>query len=308
MTLAWCTLLPLLVSCKYFKKEEPGSTNSTASSRKPLILMYHDVLDLSDPADKAMTFESGDVSKAALESHLKHLKQQGYTTLSSEEVYKIKKGEMSSPAKAVHITFDDGYLGQYKHAVPLLEANNQKATFFVHTAYVGVGPKSRATASSGNLKTDAERCLASSHSTAREHMDWDHLRDLEARGLFDVQSHTVSHLRLSDSFGKNNPRALSEEQQGYFAKVELECSRRALEMNLHGEHAHLAYPFGAYNAAALLHAKNFYKAAHAIRGGIVPGEALHQILRIDIGKNSLNLETFKCRIARWERGDDPASC
>ena len=38
----------------------------------------------------------------------------------------------------VSITFDDGWLTQYNYALPILQAYNMKATFYIPTAYVGI--------------------------------------------------------------------------------------------------------------------------------------------------------------------------
>ncbi|MEK6777827.1 MAG: polysaccharide deacetylase family protein [bacterium] len=43
------------------------------------------------------------------------------------------------PRKAVFITFDDGYVGNYQVAFPLLKKYGLSATFFVPTAYVENG-------------------------------------------------------------------------------------------------------------------------------------------------------------------------
>ena len=126
-----------------------------------LVLMYHEIT--SNPT------YSSDVSINNFREQMQWLKNNGYTTISTDDLF---MGTL--PAKSVMITFDDGYEGNYNNAKPILESLNMKADFFVHTDYVGVPS-----------------------TTSWNHMTWTQLRTLDASTLFSVNSHTKTHPHLT---------------------------------------------------------------------------------------------------------------
>lgn len=67
------------------------------------------------------------------EEEMKYLHDHNYKTLTLDEFYKWKKGEIKVPRKSVLITFDDGYLSNYMYAFDVLKKYNLNAVVF----YVG---------------------------------------------------------------------------------------------------------------------------------------------------------------------------
>ena len=132
------------------------------------VLMYHDVV-----ASDADLLVSADVTIANFRKQLDWLQAEGYTALTATQYYShVVLGE-AVPEKAVLITFDDGYIGNYTLAAPALLERQMPAVFFVHTAFVGV-------------------------MTAKDHVDFDELRQMASYDIFSIQSHTVKHLKLSE--------------------------------------------------------------------------------------------------------------
>jgi peptidoglycan/xylan/chitin deacetylase (PgdA/CDA1 family) len=70
--------------------------------------------------------------------------------------------------RAICLTFDDGWLGNYLHAYPVLKEYEFKATFFIATELIG----------------------------KPFYMSWEHLKEMVANGM-SIQSHTVTHQPLS---------------------------------------------------------------------------------------------------------------
>ena len=94
-------------------------------------LMYHYVswLPASDPdmdLRKDLT-----VSPADFEAMLKFLKDNGYTTITSRDLWWSLDQTAGLPAKPVMLTFDDGYADAYSVVLPLLKAYGMTGTFFV---------------------------------------------------------------------------------------------------------------------------------------------------------------------------------
>jgi peptidoglycan/xylan/chitin deacetylase (PgdA/CDA1 family) len=112
---------------------------------------------------RAMTVsvESFDRQMAALHAH-------GYRTVSPYDVYRAMAGVAKLPARAVVLTFDDGYADNYTNVFPVLKRHGFTATFFVITHMIG----------------------------NRGYMTWTELAKMRAAGMF-VESHTVTHPPLA---------------------------------------------------------------------------------------------------------------
>ncbi|CAI8417298.1 MAG: Poly-beta-1,6-N-acetyl-D-glucosamine N-deacetylase [Formosa sp. Hel3_A1_48] len=92
------------------------------------ILMYHNVC--ADNAEsRGLT-----ISIEKLEEQFQYLVSKGYTSIFFSE---MEFNNSPPPKKPIIITFDDVYVNQLKHAYPLLQKYNLKASFFVPFAYVG---------------------------------------------------------------------------------------------------------------------------------------------------------------------------
>jgi len=87
-------------------------------------------------------------------------------TLTIDDLFS-KKSEPEE--KVICLTFDDGWLGNYIHAYPILQEHSFKATFFIATSLIG-NPS---------------------------YMTWEELKQMRASGM-SIQSHTVSHRPLGD--------------------------------------------------------------------------------------------------------------
>ena len=87
------------------------------------------------------------VSPTEFQSHLVWLCQNGWETLTLDDVVDILKCRRPMPDRAVALTFDDCYLDNWVHAAPLLRQEGCRASFGVATAYLHDGPGCRPTCS-----------------------------------------------------------------------------------------------------------------------------------------------------------------
>ncbi|MGK5080802.1 polysaccharide deacetylase family protein [Janthinobacterium sp. HLX7-2] len=95
------------------------------------ILIYHRVLARPDP------LFPGEVDARLFERQLRLLKR-FYTPLPlALAVERLQDGTL--PARAVSITFDDGYADNAQVALPLLQRHAMHATFFIATGYLDGG-------------------------------------------------------------------------------------------------------------------------------------------------------------------------
>jgi peptidoglycan/xylan/chitin deacetylase (PgdA/CDA1 family) len=113
------------------------------------------------------------------------------------------------------ITFDDGYLDNYRNAAPELRRQGLPACFFVSTEFIA----------SGHVPPwDAEVGISP------EWMSWDDVRALRADG-FEIGSHTMNHVDLGVVAGEE-------------ARREIMGSKQRLEQELGGPIQFFTYPFG----------------------------------------------------------------
>lgn len=107
-------MLSVVICCIFVFTEAPPELERTG----PLpILMYHDVTD-GPTSDNPMV-----VTTEKLEGDLCWLKENGYHTILPRE---LTAGE-PLPEKPVMITFDDGYVSNYRLLFPLLQKYQMKA-------------------------------------------------------------------------------------------------------------------------------------------------------------------------------------
>ena len=178
--------------------------NVSANTHIP-ILLYHDV-QTDYPAEKAIST----ISPQMFEEHIVTLLNNGYTPISYDDIYNASKGSFTMPEKPIVICFDDGYIGNYTHAYPILCKYGVKATIFVVAQTVGhVLPTS-------------------------VHFDWEQAKIMQKSGLVSIQSHTYSHEDLS-------------KMSSFQLERELRFSKYLVEKNLGTKCNYVAFPYGFYN-------------------------------------------------------------
>ena len=94
------------------------------------IICYHQIV--KDGETNAST-----ATEATFESHMKALSESGFTPVSIYDLKAYVENGADLPEKPVLITFDDGYLGNYEIAFPILKEYGFKATIFAIGVSVG---------------------------------------------------------------------------------------------------------------------------------------------------------------------------
>ena len=103
---------------------------------KVVMLMYHRVLDANEvfrhPVQPGMY-----VLDNVFAQHMSFLRE-NFTLLSLRQLLDLwQSGAWNAEARYCVVTFDDGWLDNYRHAYPLLKKLNIPATIFLPTDYVG---------------------------------------------------------------------------------------------------------------------------------------------------------------------------
>lgn len=97
------------------------------------ILMYHGVGQKNRYENWP---DSLILSGELFESHIKYLKEEGYTIVAVEEIAK-RLAEGKSIDKYIGLTFDDGYKNNSTVAIPIMKKYGAKGTFFVINKDIG---------------------------------------------------------------------------------------------------------------------------------------------------------------------------
>lgn len=150
------------------------------------------------------------------ENHMDLLKKEGYTPVTLEEARLFYWGAKEIPGKPILITFDDGYEGVYKYALPILEHYKFPATLFLVVGHVG-----------------AEARL--------KHLTWEECTKLKDSGLFEFGSHTYDlhcYIRERLLTGGIYPDQIVKD---------LRKSREVIKEKLGVDAKAFAWPYGHYD-------------------------------------------------------------
>ncbi len=134
------------------------------------ILMYHAVATDPNDATRALS-----VTPEAFARQMEAIGDRGLTPLTTADLAGRWRSGRPLPPRPVLVTFDDGYEGVHRHALPVLRKHGFPATLFVSTGWI-----SGAHDTGGGL----DRML-----------DWDQVRELAGSGV-EIGGHSHSHPQL----------------------------------------------------------------------------------------------------------------
>ena len=163
-----CTLV-ILMLCTTFvlttTQDTQVSANLTGKIVLPII-MYHELM--LNKTDKMV------IAPWEFESDLKYLKNNDYNTIDMTQLIDYVYNKTPLPSNPIILTFDDGYLNNYKYALPLLKKYNMKAVI----SLIG-----KDTDDFTNIKSD---------NLDYSHVTWQQANDMQDSGCFELQNHTYN--------------------------------------------------------------------------------------------------------------------
>ncbi|MFF0449167.1 polysaccharide deacetylase family protein [Streptomyces sp. NPDC004609] len=117
------------------------------------------------------------VSPGAFAEQMELLRERGFTPVSTAELGESWRsgGRRPLPGRPVLITFDDGYEGVHRHALPVLAEHGFASTLFVSTGWL--------------------RGEYDEGGAIDTMLDWDQVRELAAAGT-EIGGHTHSHPQM----------------------------------------------------------------------------------------------------------------
>ena len=153
----------------------------------------------------------------------KTLADLGYQTITFADLLKHIDHGRVLPDKAVIITSDDGYQGNYTNAFPVLKKYGYGMTVFLVTGAIAEDDAGRMENTAFNKRTDVERPM----------LIWPEIKEMDEYGC-EFLSHTVNHIRLG--------LATDEEMLD-----ELIGSREDIESRLGRDVDFFAWPYDNYS-------------------------------------------------------------
>lgn len=168
------------------------------------VIMYHNFVSKED-IKSGIEYEEYSISPDDFEKDLIWLKENGYVTITSEELLEYLEQKKPLPEKAVIISIDDGSWGVYKNAWPLLQKHGMKADLNVIGNQIDVTWE---TLNSGKSR-DGE---------AAPFCTWEELAKMQKSGVINICSHTYG-LHVYNKNERIGMNLMENETEEEFASV-----------------------------------------------------------------------------------------
>ncbi|MBR1736230.1 MAG: polysaccharide deacetylase family protein [Firmicutes bacterium] len=192
------------------------------------IIMYHNITEKYDMTGKYA------VMRSQFENDLKYIKENGYTTITAEELINYAENNGQLPEKPIMITFDDGYESFYVYAYPLLKEYDMKAVMSVIGAYA-------------NLHTEKN-----DHNLDYSHLNWYEIAEMSRSGYVEIGHHTYDmHKNKGGRKGCSIKYGESEEEYRKALIDDFMHLQSDMKAYIGRETKIFAYPYGAMSKEAL---------------------------------------------------------
>ncbi|MBC8999118.1 poly-beta-1,6-N-acetyl-D-glucosamine N-deacetylase PgaB [Pseudomonas sp. N40(2020)] len=194
----------------------PPSERPVAASEKPwpknhvLGIAYHDVED-RDP-DQAVVA----VRTERLIEQLAWLRENGYKPVTVDQIMVARKGGPELPAKAILLSFDDGYSSFYTRVLPVLRAYNWHALLAPVGSWIDTPL---------NQPVD----FAGAPRPRSDFLTWDQIREISRSGLVEIAAHTDANHKgiLANPQGNLQPAAATRRYDPVTKRYESEADFQA---------------------------------------------------------------------------------
>jgi peptidoglycan/xylan/chitin deacetylase (PgdA/CDA1 family) len=226
------------------------------------VLMYHRIVKKRSEAGRHNIY----VTLKRFRAQLTYLKEQGFQTITFRDVN--KSADHISATKNVILTFDDGYLDNYKFLFPLLKEFGFTAVIFLVT------------------KQKQNAWGIREGEPALDLMNSDQVREMDQYGI-EFGGHTQNHPDL----------LLCNKDQ---LKEEIAGCKKDIESLLNREVISFAYPFGGLNQEIKQEVKRagYLYGISTNTGPYNFSDDLFQIRRIEVSSKTL-LYSFKRKVSGY---------
>lgn len=148
---------------------EPVYKKNEKNIKIPILIYHNFRTPIPYEADTYKLFSS----QENFDENVKTLLNAGYTFITLEDLYQYNKGQIGLPEKVMIITMDDGQIGCYTDAFPVLKKYQVPATIFIVNQLVGT----------------------------EDYFSWEQAKEMYDTGLVKIHCHGYHHSEYS-SVGK----------------------------------------------------------------------------------------------------------
>lgn len=134
------------------------------------------------------------VSLDHFESLCRYLQQNDYKTFHLDEWYNYFSSNRTKKRMQLVLTFDDGYLDNWVYVYPILKKYGLKGTIFINPEFVDPGESVRT-----NMEDIWNGRKESQDLQTLGFLNWPEIQAMDASGIVDIQSHSMSHNFYFDS-------------------------------------------------------------------------------------------------------------
>lgn len=199
-----------------------GKDNKSAKEEVFLpIIMYHSILK-----DKKLQNDYT-IPPTLFENDLKYLTDNGYTTVTVEDLINYVYHGRDLPDKCIMLTFDDGYYNNYYYAFPLLKKYKCRAV---------ISP----IASMTEKFTQTQDI-----SVTYGHISDNDIREMVNSGYVEIQNHSYDMHTLTPRKGVSKKRGESAEEYKNTVTNDITKAQNYLENVTGKKPSCFVYPFGA---------------------------------------------------------------
>ena len=193
----------------------------TSEYQLPIIMYHHILKDESRHGDFI-------ISPDDLETDLKYIKKEGYTTIGTEELINFKTRGTPLPEKPIMLTFDDGHLSYLEYVVPLLEKYGMKAIVSVVGSYTNDFTKNP------------------DKSVSYAYLSWDDIKTLSQSSHTEIANHTYDMHKIGQRKGCAKIKGESSEHYRKIFSEDLNKMQKLIYDYTGKRTDCFTYPFGCY--------------------------------------------------------------
>lgn len=198
------------------------ATDDEKGEIKLPIIMYHSILKNNSPSPKYI------VTPTQLENDLIYLKENGFVTITVDDLINYVYNKKPLPEKPIMLTFDDGYYNNYYYAYPLMKKYNMKMVISV------VGKFTDTFSSSDDSNPNYS------------HLTWEQIGEMQKSGYVEIQNHTYNMHSISAA--RNGCKRKKDESSDEYKKAlteDLTELQKALKEKIGTEPTAFTYPYGS---------------------------------------------------------------
>ena len=192
------------------------------------IIMYHSILKDKSKSNKYT------VTPDVLEEDLKYIKENGYTTITIQDLIDYVYDDINLPEKPIILTFDDGHYNNYGYLYPLLEEYDMKAVISIVGSYTDKF-----------TETDEANLNYS-------YLRWKDIKELIDTGRIEFQNHTYN-LHSNTGLRNGTKKIKGETDEHYKNILEEDITKLQKEFEEYTGYIPkcFTYPFGGISNSSI---------------------------------------------------------